>query len=58
VTCWLVPVFILFNIVGWVGLPRREADRVQPPRTRPSYEETQTLGTAMGRHGSRELFWR
>lgn len=30
VTCWLVPLFILFNIVGWVGLPQREADRSDP----------------------------
>lgn len=26
-TRWLVPLFILYNIVGWVGLPGREANR-------------------------------
>jgi len=27
---WLVPLFLLYNIVGWVGLPRREANRSNP----------------------------
>jgi uncharacterized membrane protein YfcA len=26
-TGWIVPLFLLYNIVGWVGLPQREADR-------------------------------
>jgi hypothetical protein len=26
---WLVPLFLLFNIVGWMGLPGREANRSQ-----------------------------
>jgi hypothetical protein len=49
VTCWLVPLFILFNIVGWLGLPQREADRSRAPLPRQTYEETADLGTAIGR---------
>src|SRR3954452_1379034 len=49
VTSWLVPLFILFNIVGWLGLPQREADRSRAPFPRQTYEETADLGTAIGR---------
>ena len=49
VTCWVVPLFILFNIVGWLGLPQREADRSRAPLPRQTYEETADLGTAIGR---------
>jgi hypothetical protein len=49
VTSWLVPLFILFNIVGWLGLPQREADRSRTPLPRQTYEETADLGTAIGR---------
>jgi hypothetical protein len=49
VTGWLVPLFILFNLVGWVGLAQREADRSRPPYSRQSYEETADLGTAIWR---------
>jgi hypothetical protein len=27
---WLVPLFILYNIVGWAGLPAREEKRFEP----------------------------
>lgn len=49
VTSWLVPLFILFNIVGWMGLPQREADRSRAPLPRQTYEESADLGTAIGR---------
>jgi len=44
VTCWLVPLFILFNIVGWVGLPQREASRSNP---RLSDQDKSDLGRAV-----------
>jgi hypothetical protein len=30
VSRWLVPLLLLFNIVGWAGLPQREANRSNP----------------------------
>src|SRR6202012_2855583 len=44
VTCWLVPLFILFNIAGWIGLPQREANRSNP---RLSDQEMSDLGRAV-----------
>jgi len=44
VTCWLVPLFILFNIAGWVGLPQREANRSNP---RLNDQELSDLGRAV-----------
>jgi hypothetical protein len=46
VTCWLVPLFILFNVIGWLGLTQREADRSDP---RPSDKDTSDLGRAIWR---------
>jgi hypothetical protein len=41
---WLVPLFILFNIVGWVGLSGREARRSPVP---PSEKDTSDLSKSM-----------
>jgi hypothetical protein len=30
VTHWIVPLFLIYNIIGWTGLPRREANRSNP----------------------------
>lgn len=49
VTSWLVPLFILFNLVGWLGLSQREADRSRAPLPRQTYEETADLGAALRR---------
>jgi hypothetical protein len=42
----LVPLFILFNVIGWLGLTQREADRSDP---RPSDKDTSDLGRAIWR---------
>jgi hypothetical protein len=44
VTQGLVPLFILFNIVGWIGLPGREARRTDPPL---SDQDLSNLGRAI-----------
>ena len=41
---WLVPLFILYNVVGWVGLPGREAARSP---TAPTPEESDALGKSI-----------
>lgn len=41
---WLVPLFLLFNIVGWVGLAGREASRSRPA---PTEEESAALGRSI-----------
>jgi hypothetical protein len=46
VTCWLVPLFILFNVIGWLGLTQREADRSD---SQPSDKDRSDLGRAIWR---------
>jgi hypothetical protein len=46
VTRWVVPLFILFNIIGWLGLAQREADRSS---TQASYDDTSHLGRSVWR---------
>ncbi len=54
-THWVVPLFIVFNVIGWWGLPQREAARVEraawPPRNRPdkklTYDDLALLGRAI-----------
>jgi hypothetical protein len=46
VTYWLAPLFILFNVIGWLGLTHREANRSNP---RPSDKDTSDLGRAIWR---------
>jgi hypothetical protein len=44
VTWWLVPLFLLFNIVGWAWLPQREVNRSNP---RLSEQDLSDLGRAL-----------
>src|SRR3974390_2016031 len=41
---WLVPLFILYNIVGWIGLPGREAARSPTP---PTAEESDAVAKSI-----------
>ena len=41
---YLVPLFLLYNILGWVGLPGREAARSQTP---PTPEDSAALGKSI-----------
>ena len=43
-TRWVVPLFILFNIVGWLGLRQRETNRAHPPLTEQNLSD---LGRAL-----------
>jgi hypothetical protein len=44
VTHWIVPLFLIYNIIGWAGLPRREANRSNP---RLSEQEISDLARAV-----------
>lgn len=46
VTWWVAPLFILFNVIGWLGLTQREANRSDPP---PSDKDRSDLGRAIWR---------